>query len=485
MRRTRNDDEGLAIGFISLTDLFFVGLVAFFAYAKSADVFLTKRTEEVKSQEALLTRVAEEVATTREGYRQAVADSKLSLFLLPLSSLPAHPDARNIPPVGILPAESATVIDEFQRNLESMSATIEMQRSAMYRLKAERDRARLHAREHYSEAVSFLQILDWELGRTASAVSASEILANKSRSQQLELEAASQLIERLRIELAVSRNQSIRLRDAARSHYSDSVLMTQKIDSLYDRLSRLESEASSHRGEITRLEESLRQRVMLPKELLGVRGSLKKVAFVVDCSRSMQNVAPIAIDPTQDNAGSWWQVVTGTIHLWIETLPMESAVIIYYSDDVTVFPASREFLNLNTSKSLLGRSILGRGEPKGATNTLLALKTAYELSGCDTIILFTDGEPNRSPDAIPVTSLRERDLSKPEYLREYSKACWDQIFAYVQDQRKRGRVVPVNVVALGNYFDSMYGPSLVRLASSTGGSFLGRGGGNASSQSKE
>lgn len=476
MNRTRSDDEGLAIGFISLADLFFVGLVACFAYAKYSDDLLVKRDDERDTQQAVLSRVAKDVATTRDGYRTAAIESSLNVTLTPLRHSKEGLSESDIPEAGILPAESEIVINEFQGKLESMRSTVQTQHDALTLLRSERDRARAYAREHYSESVSFLQKLDWEMKRSAGAQSENESLSATLLQQTLDYEKAQKEISRLKAELAASRSQGTRLRDAARAHYSDVLSMTEKIDGLLIQLSLLQMEGTVSREEIARLKESLRKRVMLPKELLGVRGDLKKVAFVVDCSTSMQSPAPSANSPEPTNSLSWWKVVTGTVHLWIETLPMESAVIVYYSDSVTVFPESKNFMMLETDRGQLVKSVLEREAPNGNTNTLLALMTAYEeLDGCDTIILFTDGEPTVSP----LGKLNERLSRKPP------ESCWKEIFDYVEQRKARGQNIPVNVVALGNYFNSMYGPNLVDLASRTGGSFLGRGGGKVKSSAKE
>ena len=92
---------------------------------------------------------------------------------------------------------------------------------------------------------------------------------------------------------------------------------------------------------------------------------------------------------------------------------------------------------------------LNRIVPEGGTNTLAALRMAYEIEGVDTILLFTDGEPNdgksrgfdpenaamihelcRGKRENPVDTVQVGAYSKREFVRFLAASCggglrWD------------------------------------------------------------
>ncbi len=502
MKRSPRDEEGLAIGFISLSDILLVGLIFSLLYVRSAATLTATQDLQLKSNEALLSSLARELSQCRSAYRRAAVESQLSVVLPPLPKTSSPPNGADLPTPGTMLSESQSLLESFHGEIDRSRKSESAWRQQAFKIQTDRDLARRRAREHLSDAILLSETIDdtWKLLSEANALI--EQLKRTSEIQLTDLKQARAELDRVRAELKSARAELTRAhaeRDSAHAELESArgrlrSALTQldelraRLIDLQQRRDRVALIAGEHYRDVATfgqliddLNVSLQQRKSLPKELLGVRGDLKRVVFVVDCSYSMNNVAPIALDPARDNKESWWQVVTDTITLWIRTLPMESAMIVYFSDDVTVFPKSKSFLTIENDQAQLIRSVKEHGNPKigAATNTLLALRTAFDVKEADTIVLFTDGEPNRTPDRDSITTdqiTADRKKNPQEYAKQYSRACWNQILDYVEKQQSTGRKIPINVVALGNYFDGLYGPSLVRLATMTGGSFLGRGG---------
>jgi VWA domain-containing protein len=438
MRHRSREDDGLAIGFISLADLFFVGCVVCFLHAKSSNEVVRRTQATLESKDALLTRLGRETAQVRRGCRRSATESQLAVAL---PDLPLASDSGDVPSEGIVVREAAVVLRAFQEELERLR-----------------------------------QLNTQQQQRIAAMEATNRDMAGLSQRYATELKAVRRALYKLRWELVWLTAEKRGYELTAHYLYVAAAAMRSKIERYVREIAAFESKAGEAGNKIATLEEALRRRALLPKELVGVRGNLQRVAFVVDCSASMNKVAPIAVDPSRDKRESWWGVVAETIELWIEALPMQSARIVYFNDSVSMFPATDEFLDIEVNRNSLRQSVKEHPGPHGATNTLLALQAAFAMKDVDTIVLFTDGEPNRTPVALPAGAMRNKDKTSMAYAKEFSTACWNQIFEFVEGEKVKGRNVRVNVVALGNYFDSIYGPSLVRLATMTGGAFLGRGG---------
>ncbi len=180
------------------------------------------------------------------------------------------------------------------------------------------------------------------------------------------------------------------------------------------------------------------------QDLVGVKGNLESVVFVIDHSGSM-------------NRGGRWDAARGVIKAWLEHLPIKRAALVAFNDRVATFPNDQTFWDLAGASAQQNRAkllaVFDRLSPQGNTNTLAALRTAYAYPGVDAIFLFSDGEPDSGGNVF------DHRMAK-------------QVHALC---RQHGNAVPVNTVGLGNYLgDRNLGWFLETVARETGGTFLGR-----------
>lgn len=184
----------------------------------------------------------------------------------------------------------------------------------------------------------------------------------------------------------------------------------------------------------------------LHKELIGLKGNLRRVAIIFDTSGSMAE------------SGRWEQA-RGVVATWLEHLAISECVLVLFSNDAQRFPEDGSFLDMRGQRGTANRRLLlnriEAAKPDGGTNTLLALQVAYRCPNLDTIILFTDGEPN-DPKGIVAN--------------QFDPEIAQKIYALLQQHKD----IPVNTVGLGNYFKPQLSGFLMRVAKDTGGSFLGR-----------
>jgi Mg-chelatase subunit ChlD len=183
----------------------------------------------------------------------------------------------------------------------------------------------------------------------------------------------------------------------------------------------------------------------LHRELIGLKGKMHKVAIIFDTSGSM-------------GTEGRWEHARGVVAAWLEHLAIGECVLVLFSTDAQVFPEDGTFLDVRGSNGAANRRRLleqiRNTKPEGRTNTLLALQMAYRCPDLDTVILFTDGEPN-SPNS-------NSDQFDPEIAEKIYALC------------RQHKDVPVNTVGLGNYFKPQLAGFLMKVAQETGGSFLGR-----------
>lgn len=183
----------------------------------------------------------------------------------------------------------------------------------------------------------------------------------------------------------------------------------------------------------------------LHRELVGLKGKMQRVAIIFDTSGSM-------------GTDGRWEHARDVVRTWLEHLAIGECVLVLFSDDARVFPEDGTFLDVRgpagdaNRKRLLDK--IRHTKPEGRTNTLLALQMAYRYANLDTIILFTDGEPN-SPSS-------SSDKFDPEVAERIYALC------------RQHQNIPINTVGLGNYFRPQLSSFLMKVAQDTDGSFLGR-----------
>ncbi|MBP89495.1 MAG: hypothetical protein CMJ64_22760 [Planctomycetaceae bacterium] len=206
-------------------------------------------------------------------------------------------------------------------------------------------------------------------------------------------------------------------------------------------------------GQLTAAELRYQQQLLLEttinRELVGIKGELKKVAIIVDASGSMK-------EETADGEGDRWTEAQEIARTWLQHLDVDECVLIVFSSDVRTFPEDGTLANLagdegdGVRSGLLGH--LAKVEPKGWTNTLEALRKAYTYKELDSIILFSDGAPTNPNSG------------------RFDQAVARSIYTLCNQHKD----IPVNTVGLGNYFDQDLATFLRTVARLTGGAFCGR-----------
>lgn len=203
----------------------------------------------------------------------------------------------------------------------------------------------------------------------------------------------------------------------------------------------------------------------LRQELLSLRGPMSNVVILLDRSASMKD------------SGRWDDALR-VIESWIEHLPIERCAVIAFGSDCQAIPALGEFVDVGGSSETApsARARLLRHvralEPGGETAMVEALEWAYQFPGVDTLILFTDGEPLDPRRANPrkaINPRREAELSSGER-RRIARVQVEEALAL---SRKHAHI-PINVVAVGDYFADWKAQFLLGLARNTHGAFLGR-----------
>lgn len=213
----------------------------------------------------------------------------------------------------------------------------------------------------------------------------------------------------------------------------------------------LSKDLADQRAANAQLQRQLRylqlQKPAIHADLLGIRGSLQRTVIIFDSSQSMRR-------------SGRWDGALATLRTWIRHLAVERAALLSFATRVRACPADG-YLSLVGPDADARRDAmvtwLARIGPDGqGTDTLAALRRAIAYRPT-AIILFTDGAPRR-----------EIQLSR------YSGRLMAQIVAYLGEQVAAGRCPPVNVVALGEFFDPQVGSFLMAVARETGGTFHGR-----------
>ena len=234
----------------------------------------------------------------------------------------------------------------------------------------------------------------------------------------------------------------------------------QQISSAHIENTQLEKKIGSQNGQIQRLSNELdkvqkqfviqrHQERMMRQELLGLRGEMSRTVFVVDTSGSISEQIAGATRPNWGGDGSAWGFVKNQVAAWVRFLPVTRYRIIAFNDDLTQFPAIPVWARQSTDNQD-ALDFLNGIEPGGRTETELALREAVKWNPTS-IVLITDGAP----------SDQDGKFDREQIKRIIQWVCSDQMD------------VPVNVVAVNNYFDQEFCQFLHQLAAESGGSFIG------------
>ena len=249
-------------------------------------------------------------------------------------------------------------------------------------------------------------------------------------------------------ELAEFRRRLAELKDQNRSLSNRLVATLPSLDVLKGELERA-------RNEITRLKDRTFEGE-IRRELLSLKGgaaggSLSNVVVLLDRSSSMEA-----------EKGRRWRDATNVVNTWLSYLPIKNCVLVTFNDQCRVFPTDGSWLRINeTNRNTLVAQLDGL-EPEGFTDTLAALQTAYRYTNVDTIILFTDGKPERAPR----NGSRQESIGgrgSKEMIKDIHLLCTNRV-----------QIIPVNTVGLGDYFSPDLAGFLRQVANETKGTFIGR-----------
>ena len=198
------------------------------------------------------------------------------------------------------------------------------------------------------------------------------------------------------------------------------------------------------------------------QEILGLRGgltnqSLGNVVILLDRSGSMGN-----------NDGHRWKSALTIVETWLTHLPISNCALVTFNDNCEAFPPDGKWLNVSGTNAQPNRqelvSKLKGLKPEGATDMLSALKMAYSYEGVDTIILFTDGKPERSSPNRTANRLSiDTGHTSTAMIRDIHRLCANHVPR-----------VPINTVAIGDYFKKDFAEFMIKISQDTGGAFIGR-----------
>ncbi len=211
----------------------------------------------------------------------------------------------------------------------------------------------------------------------------------------------------------------------------------------------------------------------LNNELLGLGGSLRHVAILVDISRSMKSGATSKIGENS------WRKTKGIIRRWIQNLDVGEAALIVFGDRAKIM------LPMQTMDAQHRESIVATMETiepnDESTNFLAAFELAYSQKELDTIIVFSDGLPtiDLNGEKIEGPRLRQPDES-PDIYEIYRNEVIQmnvkrvlEVHRSMQSLAKRYPRVAINAIGLGDrVYTAQTGNLLNDLALRNGGVFI-------------
>lgn len=268
------------------------------------------------------------------------------------------------------------------------------------------------------------------------------VTALKSRLEEMNIdlrtakEAAEQNAEQLQAKVAAGDRQ-------AEQYLADLRRAAEMLESLKLEKRQLQDELTAA--------ERLRQSQLLAeaennRELVGLKGPLRKVAILFDASGSMRQAGA--------DGGDRWSEAQEIAATWMKHLNVQECVVIVYSTEVRAFPGDGTLADLRGDAGVANRDRLLQQlrsvEPGGWTDTLQAFQRAYQYD-VDTILLLSDGAPSKV-----ATGAYQDELAQ-------------QIYQLCREHPG----IPVNAIGLGNYFDTEMSTFLRTVANLTGGAFRG------------
>ena len=268
------------------------------------------------------------------------------------------------------------------------------------------------------------------------------------------------------------------------------------------------------------------------RELLSIKGELKKAVIILDFSGSMNDSG--RMNDKGEKQESRWVVAKNYINNVCEYLDMDECALIVFSYDIKVFGTNntnfnpkiigppkkignleeimKEFqkqpdlskhedsihkLTMLTDddldsivklklfklqgqpndRQLLKHTVTNLPNPAGGTNTLKALNAALKIDGVTNILLFTDGEPGIMSEIANNNNGANNGIrTKPPDFIYQRKWIFEMIDQQKELYKKSGKQFPkINAIGIGDYFDKDLSSFLRTLSEEkTGGSFQGR-----------
>ena len=268
------------------------------------------------------------------------------------------------------------------------------------------------------------------------------------------------------------------------------------------------------------------------RELLSIKGELKKAVIILDFSGSMNDSG--RMNDKGEKQESRWVVAKNYINNVCEYLDMDECALIVFSYDIIVFGTNNTNLinkpigppkkigdleeimkgfqkqpDLSKHKDsihkltmltdddldsivklklfklqgqpndrqLLKHTVTNLPDPAGGTNTLKALNAALKIDGVTNILLFTDGEPGIMSEISNNNNGANNGIrNKPPDFVYQSEWIFEMIDQQKELYKKSGKQFPkINAIGIGDYFDKDLSSFLRTLSEEkTGGSFQGR-----------
>lgn len=337
-----------------------------------------------------------------------------------------------------LTAQSTTLAKDkasLNERLAAVAAQLEQRVKQMQDLEKERDRLKQQA-DALDDIVATLE--------SKLKTAGTDLVALKQAAEKQQTVAAARiddLAAQVESENARAEDYLSRLRRAAelfRGLQADKSTLEKQVSGLSRELG----------DERQRFQQQLDQETRVNRELVGIRGDLRRVAVLFDASGSMKEKGT--------GSGDRWAEAQKIATTWLAHLDVDECVLIVFSSDVRTFPSDGTLVTVHGTDGEANRAELMAQlksvEPDGWTNTLAALQAAYRYDGLDTILLFSDGAPTN-----PNSGRFDADVA-------------DQIYKLCQQHAD----IPINTIGLGNYFDKEMSTFLRTLARLTGGTFRGR-----------
>lgn len=209
----------------------------------------------------------------------------------------------------------------------------------------------------------------------------------------------------------------------------------------------------------------------LNNQLLGLGGDLRRVVIIVDISNSMQG--------TSYQGKSYWDLTTGMINRWVNSLDVEEASLIFFGNDARIaLPMGK--LDDAHRQSISRITTASRPEDS-LTNFLAAFRLAFTIDEIDTIIVFSDGLPSVDINGKEIVGPggKRRDESENAYRLRIDQTVKANVAKVLTVHREIVELVrshpkvAVNAVGLGEKVYSPHtGNLLNELALRTGGVFI-------------